>query len=284
MKLLISILLAGSAVMACNKTDKDNGPSNLSESTMKNISYGSDPAQKMDVYLPTGRTTSSTKVMVLIHGGGWTGGDKSEFDAYIATFKQRLPGYAFISLNYRLANNTTNRFPAQENDVKAALEFLSGKLDEYKISNKIVLLGLSAGAHLALLQGYKHTTPLKPRAVISFFAPTDLVDMHQNPVSTYTPMMLEALLGATPESNLGAYQQSSPAFFVNGSSAPTLLFHGGKDNVVPPSQATILNNKLQAAGVIHEYVFYPNEGHGWYGAALEDSFNKLEAFLDTHVK
>ena len=284
MKLLFSLLLVTSSLIACNKSIKGDDTPASTESTQKDVAYGTDPAQKMDIYLPAGRTTAATKIMVLVHGGGWTAGDKAEFDAYIPTLKQRMPGYAIVNLNYRLATSNANRFPAQENDIKAALEFIANKTGEYKVSQEIVLMGFSAGAHLALLQGYKHTAPLKPRAIISFFGPTDLVQMYNNPTSTYTTLLLEALIGANPTQNLGAYQQSSPAFFVNGSSAPTMILHGGQDNLVSPSQATFLDSKLQAAGVIHEYVYYANEGHGWFGATLEDSFNKIEAFLDQHVK
>jgi acetyl esterase/lipase len=286
MKLLITLLLAGSTLIACKKSDgNDNGGNgNLSESIMKNVSYANDPAQKMDIYLPAGRTTSTTKVMVLVHGGGWTGGDKAEFDPYIATLQQRLPDYAIVNINYRLANNTNNRFPAQENDVKSAVEYIANKFGEYNVSNKLVLLGFSAGAHLALLQAYKHTSVVKPKAVISFFGPTDLVAMYNNPVSMYAPLLLEALLGAKPSQDLNAYQQSSPAFFVNGSAAPTMLLHGGQDNLVAYSQSVILRDKLQAAGVVNQYVFYPNEGHGWFGPTLNDSFDKIEVFLDANVK
>ncbi len=278
------ILIAGSTLAGCQKSTKGNDSANLSETTMKDVSYGTDALQKLDVYLPAGRTIAATKVMVLIHGGGWTAGDKSEFDPYISSLKQRLPDYAIININYRLANNNNNRFPAQENDVKAAMEFISNKLGEYKVSDKIVLLGFSAGAHLALLQGYKYSAPVKPKAVISFFGPTDLVDMYNNPVSIYAPLLLEALIGAKPSENLSAYQQSSPTFFVSSSVPPTMLLHGGKDDLVSYTQSIMLRNKLQAAGVVNQYVFYPNEGHGWYGATLDDSFDKVEAFLDANVK
>ncbi|HYF32926.1 MAG TPA: alpha/beta hydrolase [Chitinophagaceae bacterium] len=282
MKLLFSIVLATS-LMACKKNGGTDSPASTA-STMRDVAYGSDPAQKMDIYLPSGRSSSATKVMVLVHGGGWTGGDKSEFDPYIQTLMQRLPDYALFNVNYRLATSNNNRFPTQENDIKSAIEFISNKAGEYKVSQNVVLMGFSAGAHLALLQGYKYTLPIKPKAIVSFFGPTDLVDMYNNPTTTFTTLLLEALIGANPQQNLGAYQQSSPAFFVNGSSAPTIILHGGQDNLVSPTQATILNNKLQASGVAHQYVFYPNEGHGWFGPSLEDSFNKIEAFLDLHVK
>lgn len=283
MKLLLYLLLAGS-LAACQKSAKDEGPSATSASALKNVSYGSDAAQKMDIYLPAGRTTTATKVIVLIHGGGWTAGDKSEFDAYITGLQQRLPDYAIFNINYRLATSNANKFPAQENDVKAAVEFIATKSGEYNVSQKVVLLGFSAGGHLALLQGYKHTSVIKPKAIVSFFGPTDLADMYNNPLSIYAPLLLEALTGATPQQNLGVYQQSSPAFFVNSGVPPTMLLHGGKDDLVSPTQATILDSKLQASGVARQYVYYPNEGHGWFGATLEDSFDKIEVFLDTHVQ
>jgi acetyl esterase/lipase len=283
MKVLLSLLLAGSLLVACKKSSS-NDPGNLSESIIKNVAYGSDAAQKMDIYLPAGRTSSATKIMVLIHGGGWTAGDKSEFDPYISQLKQRLPGYAIFNINYRLANNNTNRFPAQENDIKAAIDFIAARLAEYHVSENLVLMGFSAGGHLALLQGYKHTSPIKPRAVISFFGPTDLVDMYNNPVSMYAPLLLEALIGSKPTQDLNAYQQSSPTFFVGSLTAPTMLLHGGKDDLVSYTQSELLRDKLKAAGVVNQYIFYPNEGHGWYGATLEDSFDKVKAFLDANVK
>ncbi len=150
---------------------------------LENVSYGADIKHRMDVYLPADRHPDSTKLIVLIHGGGWNGGDKSEFDRYINELQKRLPDYAFANVNYRLFNFNTgsNRFPAQENDIKAAMDFLKTKSSEYKISDQIVLLGASAGAHLALLQGYKNSDPEKVKAIVSFFGPSDLTELYNHP-------------------------------------------------------------------------------------------------------
>lgn len=284
MKVLLSILLAGITLIACNKSGKGDEAGFIAESTLMNVSYGSDAAQKMDIYLPAGRTIAATKVLVLVHGGGWTAGDKSEFDPYITTLKQRLPGYAIFNVNYRLATNNNNRFPAQENDLKAAVEFVAGRQKEYGISDKFVLLGFSAGAHLALLQGYKHTNVIKPKAIVSFFGPTDLVDMYNNPTSQYAPLLLEALIGYKPSQNIDAYNQSSPMYFVNAASPPTMLLHGGQDDLVSHTQSGMLYDKLKSLNVVNQYIFYPNEGHGWFGPTLDDSFNKIQAFLEANVK
>lgn len=266
---------------SCNKSDNDGGDDNGAV-TMTNVSYGTSSQQAMDVYLPAGRSTASTKVMIMIHGGAWNAGDKADFNAYVDSMKRREPGYAIFNLNYRLAT-APNLFPAQENDIKAAVEFIYNKRSEYRISDKFVLVGASAGGHLALLQGYKHLTPVKPQAIIDFFGPTDLVEMYNNPPNPLVQPLLVSVTGGNPTTQTLIYQASSPLNYVTNQSAPTLILHGGTDFVVAPSQSVLLNNKLTTLSVAHQYVFYPTENHGWVGANLTDSFNKIQAFLAAHV-
>jgi acetyl esterase/lipase len=234
------------------------------------------------VYLPADRNTIDTKVMILIHGGAWNSGDKSDFNAYVDSLKKREPSYAIFNINYRLANSP-DIFPAQEQDVKAAVEFIFNKRSEYVVSDKFVLLGASAGAHLALLQGYKYSTPVKPKAIVDFFGPTDLVEMYNNPPSQLVPILLNAVIGATPTTNSNLYIQSSPINFVTAQSPATIVLHGAADIIVPASQSASLNVKLTISRVTHEYIVYPAEGHGWFGANLTDSFNKIQAFLAANV-
>src|SRR6476661_9877067 len=81
--------------------------------TFADVAYGTDALQKMDVYLPAGRSTATTKVIILIHGGAWATGDKSDFTDYVDTLKKRQPDYAIFNINYRLASITGNFFPTQ---------------------------------------------------------------------------------------------------------------------------------------------------------------------------
>lgn len=274
-------------LLSCKKENNPGpnpGPVPIPEKTELNVAYGTDALQKMDVYLPASRTTTTTKVIILIHGGGWSSGDKADFTAYVDTLKRRLPGYAVININYRLASASGNLFPTQEIDVKAAIDFIYSKRNEYAISDKFVLLGTSAGGHLSLLQAYKYSTPVKIKAVVDFFGPNDLVDMYNNPASIFAPpAALAAVVGGTPSTHLTLYQQSSPINFVTAQSPPTIILQGGVDVLVSPSQSATLNNKLQTFGVIHQYVFYPTENHGWTGANLTDSFDKIAVFLNTNV-
>jgi len=268
---------------SCQRTD--NGPAldkPLPAETHLNLAYGKDTAQKMDIYLPAART-SKTKVLVLIHGGGWASGDKSEFAAAIPILKQQLPDYAIVNINYRLANPNTNHFPTQENDVKQAIQYVMDQSKDYSISKDFVLLGTSAGAHLALLQAYKHASQVKPKAVISFFGPTDMAEMYSRQYNSYYQYALQLLVGGTPSTKPEVFRQASPIHFVSNSSAPTLLLHGGKDGLVPPAQSKKLKEKLDKAGVPAELVIYPNEGHGWYGTNQTNSFERIVTFLKKHV-
>ncbi|MEO5595026.1 MAG: alpha/beta hydrolase [Chitinophagaceae bacterium] len=267
---------------ACKKSVDSGNGNNQPASAMTDVSYGSDAKQKMDIYLPANRSTDSTKLIFLIHGGGWNEGDKADFTASVSYVQTLLPGYAIVNINYRLFANGQNLFPVQENDVKAAAEFVYNKRKEYLVSDKWVFLGASAGGHLALLQSYKNTSPVKPKAVVSFFGPSDLTSLY-NSNNPLISLLLLNVTGTIPSLNPGLYQQSSPYNFITAQSPPTLLLHGGADPLVPPAQSTIVRDKLQLLGVPNQYVFYPTDGHGWTGPDLLDSFDKIAAFLKMYV-
>jgi len=274
-----TVLLLGLATVSCKK--EDFRP--LAAETQLNVAYGNDPQQKMDIYLPAGRNIEPAKVIILIHGGGWNQGDKADFFPYVDTLKRRLPGYAIFNVNYRLATGTSNLFPTQENDIRAAVGFIHARRGEFHLSEKYVVLGASAGAHLALLQAYKNNSPVAFSAVIDFFGPTDLAGLYNNPPNPLVPLLLAQVTGGSPATTPAVYQQSSPLNFVSAQVPPTIVLHGGADFVVPASQSQLLVNRLRQNGVSAQYVYYPSESHGWTGANLTDSFNKIAAFLNAHV-
>ncbi|MEP7229543.1 MAG: alpha/beta hydrolase [Ginsengibacter sp.] len=289
MKIYLSLLFTFSVFFfSCSKnidqTPAPPPPDKINPETILNVSYGSSSLQNMDIYLPADRSTSSTRVIVMIHGGSWESGDKTELTEFVDTLKRRLPDYAIVNINYRLSVNGNNVFPTQENDTKAALQFIVDNAAKYLISKKVVLLGVSAGGQLALLQGYKYNSPVVPKAIISFYGPTDLTAMYNDPGDALIPPALAEIVGKTPLQDPSIYINSSPVNFVSSSSPPTIFFQGGMDLLVKASQAVSLQSKLQAAGVVNQYVLYPNEGHGWLGLNLFDSFNKIQAFLSANVK
>lgn len=285
MKHLFSSLFVVLVFASCQKEDTTRAEQPLPEQTLTNLSYGSDTAQRMDVYLPAGRTATATKAIIMIHGGAWISGDKADMNPFVPVIKSRLSEYAIFNLNYRLgvaALPPVNAFPAQENDVKAALAFIAGRAAEYKFNaDKTVILGASAGGHLALLQAYKNSTP-KLKAVVDLFGPTDMAGLYTFYASSpLNQLGLQLLMSGTPTTNAASYQSSSPINFVSSSSQPTLILHGTADPVVPYAQSTALKAKLETSGVYVKMVTYTGAGHGdsWNAATFNDAYDQVISFL-----
>lgn len=281
--LLAFLFLIPVLIFSCQKETADvPGDNTVQAKNISNVSYGNDQQQKMDVYLPKNRTTASTKSMVLIHGGAWATGDKADFGSFIDSLKQRLPEYALFNINYRLSAFPANVFPSQEEDVKAAINFINDKRNEYLVSDNVVLLGVSAGGHLALLHAYKNSTPFQIKAVIDLFGPTDLVDLYNNP-GTIPDYLIAQVIGSTPQDNPALYQSSSPINFVSNA-CPTIILQGTADPLVNYiSQSRALRDQLEAAGKAVQYVEYEGLGHGdWNAAFYTDAFNKMGSFLQLY--
>lgn len=276
--MLFSIVL----LSACQQEVDGGAQAGVPAQNYTNVSYGTDTAQRMDVYLPAGRRTAATKAVVLIHGGAWVSGNKADMNGAVAAIRQQLPEYAVFNIGYRLgALPTTNPFPTQENDVKAALAFIATKSGEYGFStDRLNLLGASAGAHLAMLQAYKNSSP-KIVSVVSLFGPADMAALHASYASSpINQIGLQLLLSGTPASNAAMYQSSSPLNFVTAQTPPTLLLHGTADPIVPYSQSTALKAKLDAAGVSAKLVTYTGAGHGdWNATTWSDAYAQIFAFL-----
>jgi acetyl esterase/lipase len=177
-----------------------------------------------------------------------------------------------------LVTQTTNHFPAQENDMESAVTYLKNNTGAYNISNEFVYLGISAGAHLSLLQAYKHSDILQPKGIISFFGPVDLQQLYVHSDVTI-PGVLRTIIGASLQENPDLFAQASPINYVTSASAPTLMLHGDKDVLVPVEQAYLLRDKLNSLNVSNKLVVYPGQGHGWFGKDLTDSFQQVEDFV-----
>jgi acetyl esterase/lipase len=271
-----------SFIQTCQRSETVSDHTLPEKLICKNVAYGNDPSQQMDIYLPAVRD-SSTKLIVLLHGGGWAGGDKTEFNEVVAALQQRLPSFGIANINYCLASQRTNHFPTQENDVKQALSFLINNSKEFIFSNDFILLGVSAGANLALLQSYKNSDPVRTKAVISFFGPTNMEEMYNSQSNAYYKSALQLLIGGTPFSKPELFKQVSPLNFLGIQSPPTLIFHGELDHLVPIAHSRKLNTRLKENNVPSELFIYRDEGHGWRGKNLEHSFNKIEAFIKKYV-
>jgi acetyl esterase/lipase len=212
-----------------------------------NRSYGPHQRNKLDIYLPEERD-SSTETVLLIHGGAWIAGDKG--GAELRDIRNRLlnEGYAVASMNYRYACGDHHK---QMEDVANALNHIVAHSSDWKINNhRFALIGFSAGGHLALLYGHAFDENHLVKTVISIFVPTVLTDsLFRQYISNYNiTWTVEQLLGATFEADSALYAEASPLF--NWSNVPTLFLYGGMDDLVPMEQGIVMFDTLIANGIV----------------------------------
>jgi len=245
-----------------------------------NISYGQDVNQNFDLYLPANRTTN-TKVMILVHGGGWASGDKASMDAIKDLLRQDLPNLAIININYRLADKNTNPYPMQIDDITTIINYLKTNKAKYTISETIGFIGVSAGAHLSLLWSYAFDANNNVNMACSIVGPTNFTDpAYLNNTNPDLQALID-LFGV--DATTPFLEEASPYHQAKVTSPPTILFYGGQDPLIPTTQGTDMRDKLQSLGVTHEFTLYPNAGHGWVGLELIDTWLKLKVFINNNL-
>ena len=250
----------------------------LEAESFLNVSYGSSSDQVLDVYLPEGRS-EDTAILILVHGGGWSSGDKADMDPFKDFTLQQLPELAVVNMNYRLADENNLPYPMQTDDITSVINFLEEKKEEYEIGDDIGFVGVSAGGHLSLLWSYAFDTDEKVKMVCSVVGPTNFLDPAYQNAEDETVKELIAQFG-TENSIL---EEASPLQRLDDGAPPTILFYGGQDPLIPVSQGVDLDAKLEELNITHEFTLYETEGHGWVGLNLFDTTVKLKAFVEKHL-
>ncbi len=228
--------------------------------------------------------------VLVIHGGGWRGGDKAQMRWALAEFARR--GYVAISPQYRFCPQDT--FPAQVHDVKAAVRWLKRHAKEYKLDPEhIGAIGFSAGGHLSLMLGLTgpgdglegdhcvDAPSTRIQAVVNYFGPTDVT---ARDLPEPSRQIVKDFLGGTPEEKPEAAAKASPLTYVTKDDPPTLTFQGTKDGLVPYTQAVKLTAALTAAGVPGRVDLLIGAGHGWRGDDLTQTMSEAFRFFDRYLK
>ncbi|MAZ27315.1 MAG: alpha/beta hydrolase [Cytophagaceae bacterium] len=285
----LALVFCMGVLFACSKNEAaptSPGPETVytDASTQLDVSYGDDAQEAYDIYLPANRSTSKTKVIILIHGGAWIEGDKENMAYIIPTIRQQLPDHAIVNMNYVLASPPyTPAFPNQFEDVQAVIKQLTDQSTELGIKPQFALIGASAGAHLSLQYDYVYDVDDQVKMVASIVGPTNLADAFysQNPdFALALPFMVNA--NAYPDGTDLA-RAVSPAYNVSTQSSPTIMFYGNQDPLVPVSNPVFLKNKLDAASVENKYTLYEG-GHGdWSTEDQLDMQAQLFAFIKAHL-
>ena len=273
--IFLSLFLA--LYLGCSK-DNPEEPKVVEAYEALNVSYGSDPKQVFDIYLPENRT-NSTKILILIHGGTWISGDKEDMDIIKDSISSLHPNVGIINMNYTLASFGNPPIPLQTEDISSVVDYISMNKSSLTVSDDIGFIGFSSGAHLALLWSYAYDDNNQVDMVCSIVGPANFTDpaYYDNPL--YQPVF--QLFG---NPSIEFLEAASPYHRATATSPPTLLFYGGMDTLVPTSQGVELDAQLTTLGVTHEFHFYPEEGHGWEGANLLDTTSKLSAYIDTYIE
>ncbi len=277
---LLLVMIFG--VFSCSEdtTSNDIIIQPLAYSEQFNVAYGEQERQVYDIYLPQNRTVN-TKVLILIHGGGWTTGNKETMNPFKEYLRLQLPDVAVVNINYRLATPDNPPFPMQIDDITAMVNHLKTNSDNYVISEQFGFIGVSAGAQLSMLWSYAFDIENNVNMVGSIVGPTNFTDPAY--LESENPVLLELIDTFGIDTSTTFLESVSPYHQVTTTSAPTILFYGGIDPLVPTSQGVDMEAKLTQFGVDNAFTLYPNDGHGWIGNNLLDTTIKLKAFIELHL-
>ena len=241
----------------------------------RDVTYRTVEGEKigLDVYRPI-KKGKDRPAVVIIHGGGWRGGDKQALAQQGNQLAER--GFVAFSVDYRLA--PAHPYPAAVDDVNAAVEWARKHAKEYGVDPKrIGALGSSAGAHLtgmlatlgegALDRGHRIT------AGVSWSGPMDLTPIGAGAVAGF--------LGCSPDACPDKYKDASPITHVDKTDAPMLIVNSANE-LVPESQADTMKAALDAAGVANEEIILPGTAHA--RAYANRVWDQTVAFLENYLK
>ena len=215
-------------------------------------------------YLPVLQIAQATPFVVVIHGGSWKSGDKGD----VAEFAYDLAahGIAAASIEYRLVGRSGGTFPAPVVDTLDAIDFLRSKAADYNLdANRIGVMGVSAGGHLALMAGLPGDVsafdPARtgPRgyaisAIVNIEGPTDFT-VDPATYSSRQIKLVEGFLGKTiaEDADGSLRRAASPVMYARADGPPVLTIHGTIDGTVPFSQAELLQTALANVGETHQF-------------------------------
>ena len=247
--------------------------------------------QKLDLYVPD--EGENLPLIIWIHGGAWRGGSKAHYNpmAYLKA------GYAGASINYRLSQHAI--FPAQIEDVKAAVRWLRANAQTYRLNpDRFAAWGSSAGGHLVAMLGTAGDVDefevgenlevsSRVQAVVDYFGPTDFLQMdaqslpdglvHDAPDSPESQ-----LVGGPIQEHKDRVAKANPITYVSKDDPPFLIIHGDQDKLVPYQQSVLLKDALEAVGATVTFYKVEGGGHGWFRDPKVPELTK--AFLEKHLK
>ena len=223
------------------------------------ISYGNDSEQKLDLYIPK-NTQQNKDLFIIIHGGGWKGGNKSQLTYFTLSMMKKFPKSVFANINYRLASENRFGIPNQTDDIDKVILFLEKTL-RYKPN--IILLGNSAGGHLSMLYSYKFDANKRVKAVVNIVGPADLSDPSFKSYYDYSFVENHLVDPTILSKGISIEDYASPVYWITKNASPTISFYGNNDTVIPLSQKKILDSALNKNGIFNQSFEFPGGHLDW---------------------
>lgn len=247
------------------------------------IAYGDHPAQVVDVYVPDDAVPSPTgdattrPALVLVHGGGWTQGEREAYHVLAAGMADL--GWVAATVDYRLAPGATH--PAAAEDVAAALELVVDDLDLPLDRGRVALAGDSAGGHLTALVALDDDAP-DVAAWVSWSGLYDLPSVTEGmreSGAAWVAQRLATYLGCDDPAGAACADtadDASPVRLASPGDPPALLLHS-RDEIIPAADALAMEAALEDAGVRVRLELYDGRAHGQ--ALLVPSQDVVREFL-----
>lgn len=259
-----------------------------------NVPYGEANGQTLlvDVFQPSAKSAKPRVAVVLFHGGAWVAGNKSETHDMARGLARN--GYVAFSVGYRLATPAGNHWPAQLDDAQRAVRWVRAHAGTYGIDpRRVGAMGGSAGGHLVACLGTNDTRDNSDPAlaawssrvtcIIDMCGPVDLTSDHTSPAAWANEQVV-TLFGGKPSALPALARSASPLFQVSAASAPALIVHGRKDDLVPLDQSERFAAALKQSGV-DARLFVHDGGHGMDDSkAVRRLMTEATDFLRTYLE
>lgn len=259
----------------------------------KDIAYlAPDRKEKADLYLPASNPSGARRpAVVIIHGGGWTGGDKGAAREINIGTNLALNGYVGLSINYVLASTNKGTakatWPQNLHDCMTAVRWLRKNAERLQVNpERIGVIGGSAGGHLAAMlaviggkdgldpQGPYGEFSCRVQCAVDLYGPADL-----------SGRLHLTMLGRSSEEAPELYRAASPVTYVDKLDTPILIVHGTADKTVDVAQSRLFAAKLKEAGARHELVIVEGAPHTFHLQPKQRDLRPVVlGFFDQHLK
>ncbi len=254
----------------------------------KNVSYGRDAEQKLDIYISKDASSygKNNFTIVFLHGGAYYASDKSAEERYIEPYLKK--GLNVVNMNYRLKRGIS----VATTDLTNALNFLKTNNTEYGLDlDNIIVTGFSAGAHIATIVGLAQNNADYPdtlmegiriTGIVNFSGPVDGLDVvekifvdHENALWSKAGRALFPSEGYEQKERIAVYE---PITYLDKHDPPVFLWHGGEDNQIPPETFVEFNRNLIEGK--DRVIYLPEARHSPTQEELEHAYIEIFRFLD----